>query len=123
MSVLFGPVIQQGYVVPDIQAAMQHWLARGVGPFFIENLRGIPGTYRGEESKFDDTSGSCVERRELYECFLERDCIDSGLGSQCKPVCQCHSILVPATLEPPTFSCVIDNDVTHCDGGRDVGVV
>ncbi len=53
MSVLFGPVIQQGYVVPDIQAAMQHWIARGVGPFYIENLRGIPGVYRGEEAKFN----------------------------------------------------------------------
>ena len=36
MSQLFGPCIQQGYVVPDIYAAMQHWLARGVGPFYIE---------------------------------------------------------------------------------------
>lgn len=53
MSVLFGPVIQQGYVVPDIQAAMKHWIERGVGPFFIERLRGIPGTYRGKESKFN----------------------------------------------------------------------
>jgi hypothetical protein len=53
MSVLFGPVVQQGYIVPDIQAAMQHWIARGVGPFFIENLRGYPGIYRGEEAKFD----------------------------------------------------------------------
>jgi len=53
MSVLFGPVIQQGYVVPDIQAAMQHWIARGVGPFFIEKLRGLPGIYRGDEAKFN----------------------------------------------------------------------
>jgi hypothetical protein len=36
MSRLFGPVIQQGYGVPDIGAAMDHWLARGVGPFYIE---------------------------------------------------------------------------------------
>jgi catechol 2,3-dioxygenase-like lactoylglutathione lyase family enzyme len=53
MSVLFGPVVQQGYIVPDVQAAMRHWIARGVGPFFIEKLRGYPGIYRGEEAKFD----------------------------------------------------------------------
>ena len=53
MSVLFGPVIQQGYVVPDIQAAMLHWVARGIGPFFIENLRDYPGIYRGQETRFN----------------------------------------------------------------------
>lgn len=30
MSALFGPVIQQGYVVPDVEAAMRHWIARGI---------------------------------------------------------------------------------------------
>jgi hypothetical protein len=53
MSVLFGPTVQQGYVVPDLQAAMQHWLARGVGPFFFEELRGYSGIYRGQETLFD----------------------------------------------------------------------
>lgn len=53
MSKLFGPVVQQGYVVPDIQAAMNHWLARGIGPFFIEHLRGYPGLVRGVEVILD----------------------------------------------------------------------
>lgn len=53
MSVLFGPVVQQGYVVPDIQAAMRHWIARGVGPFFIEHLREYPGVHGGAEATFD----------------------------------------------------------------------
>lgn len=53
MSKLFGPVIQQGYVVSDIEAAMQHWLARGIGPFFIETLRGYPAIVRGETVKVD----------------------------------------------------------------------
>ena len=35
MSKLFGPVVQQGYVVPDIEAGLAHWLARGVGPFYV----------------------------------------------------------------------------------------
>jgi hypothetical protein len=53
MSVLFGPTVQQGYIVPDLQAAMQHWIARGIGPFFFEELRGYPGIYDGQEAKFD----------------------------------------------------------------------
>lgn len=53
MSVLLGPPVQQGYIVPDLQSAMEHWLARGVGPFFYEELRGYPGLYRGEETSFD----------------------------------------------------------------------
>ena len=45
MSVLFGPVVQQGYVVPDVELAMQHWLARGVGPFVFVDIKNFPGIY------------------------------------------------------------------------------
>lgn len=45
MSFLFGPVVQQGYVVPDVHAAIRHWLARGVGPFFIEEHIRPAGSY------------------------------------------------------------------------------
>ncbi|NKC01090.1 MAG: hypothetical protein GKR90_21705 [Pseudomonadales bacterium] len=45
MSALFGPVIQQGYVVPDVEVAMQHWLARGVGPFVFVDISEFPGMY------------------------------------------------------------------------------
>lgn len=48
MSALFGPVIQQGYVVPDIEQAMQHWIARGVGPFFVEKHIRPKGEYDGQ---------------------------------------------------------------------------
>jgi catechol 2,3-dioxygenase-like lactoylglutathione lyase family enzyme len=53
MSMLFGPPVQQGYVVPDLRAAMEHWLARGIGPFFFEELRGYSGIFRGAETTFD----------------------------------------------------------------------
>ena len=36
MSYFFGPCVQQGYVVPDIYRAIDHWLARGVGHFYID---------------------------------------------------------------------------------------
>ncbi len=48
MSALFGPVVQQGYVVPDVEAAMRHWLARGVGPFVFVDISNFPGSYDGE---------------------------------------------------------------------------
>ena len=35
MSRLFGPLRQMGYVVPDVEAAMRHWVeVCGVGPWF-----------------------------------------------------------------------------------------
>lgn len=45
MSTLFGPVVQQGYVVPDVEDAMRHWIARGVGPFVFVDIRDFPGIY------------------------------------------------------------------------------
>ncbi len=45
MSTLFGPVVQQGYVVPDVEQAMQHWLARGIGPFVYVDIKNFPGLY------------------------------------------------------------------------------
>lgn len=47
MSTLFGPVVQQGYVVPDVEFAIEHWLARGVGPFFLQDIEGMSGQYDG----------------------------------------------------------------------------
>ena len=48
MSQLFGPVVQQGYVVPDVESAMQHWLARGVGPFVFVDIQNFSGLYDGQ---------------------------------------------------------------------------
>jgi glyoxalase/bleomycin resistance protein/dioxygenase superfamily protein len=37
MSRKFGPIFHMGYVVPDLDKAMQYWLdVMGVGPFFVE---------------------------------------------------------------------------------------
>lgn len=57
MSVLFGPAVQQGYVVPDLRSAMRHWLARGVGPFFFEELRDYSGIHDGMEIRLDLDAG------------------------------------------------------------------
>jgi hypothetical protein len=48
MSVLPGVIRQIGYVVTDLEQAMQSWVELGVGPWFV--IRGLPmrALYRGE---------------------------------------------------------------------------
>ena len=72
MSVLFGPVIQQGYVVPDIQAAMQHWIARGIGPFFVENLRDYPTTMDGQSVSVNLTAAFAYSGDQQIEVIQPR---------------------------------------------------
>lgn len=52
MSHIFGPVRQNGYVVRDIEAAMDHWInVLGIGPwFYIEDVKTDWFTHRGEAS-------------------------------------------------------------------------
>ena len=52
---LFGPIRQNGYVVRDIHAAMDHWVrVHGVGPwFFVERVKVDWFRYRGEDSPLD----------------------------------------------------------------------
>jgi len=73
MSVLFGPVVQQGYVVPDIQAAMAHWLARGVGPFFMETLRGYPAEVDAESATVDLTAAFAFSGDQQIEVIQPDD--------------------------------------------------
>ncbi len=72
MSKIFGPVIQQGYVVPDWQEAIQHWLARGVGPFFVEHLDQIPGEVNGEAVKLDLTAAFAYSGDQQIEVIQPR---------------------------------------------------
>jgi len=51
MSSLFGKVSQIGYVVQDLEAAMQQWLAMGVGPWFhVEDVSMDQFRHRGQPS-------------------------------------------------------------------------
>lgn len=49
MSRLFGPLRQMGYVVPDVEAAMHHWIhVCGIGPwFYAERLPLTSFSYMG----------------------------------------------------------------------------
>jgi hypothetical protein len=52
MSRIFGAVAQNGYVVRDIRAAMDHWInVMGVGPwFYIDRVKTDYFRYRGKDS-------------------------------------------------------------------------
>ncbi len=55
MSRLFGAVAQNGYVVKDIHAALDHWVnVMGVGPWFLfEKIQLDFFQYRGEDSPLE----------------------------------------------------------------------
>ncbi len=51
MSRIFGTIAQIGYVVNDIDAAMQHWVDLGVGPwFYVDDVETDHFRYRGVDS-------------------------------------------------------------------------
>jgi hypothetical protein len=52
MSRIFGPVRQNGYVVSDIQTAMDHWIkVMGVGPwYYIDRVKTDYFRHRGRDS-------------------------------------------------------------------------
>ncbi len=49
MSRYFGPVMQNGYLVDDLERALDHWVGvMGVGPFFvIPDVQMVNPVYRG----------------------------------------------------------------------------
>jgi hypothetical protein len=51
----FGPVVQNGFVVRDLEAAVDHWSAKvGVGPFYLLDHIQYGAVYlRGEPLSFD----------------------------------------------------------------------
>jgi hypothetical protein len=85
MSVHLGPARQNGYVVPDLDAAIEGWLGIGVGPWIVYPHIPIDGfTYRGTPGELDVSialanSGplqiELIEQRDsspsLYRDFLE----------------------------------------------------
>lgn len=57
MSIKFGEVCQIGYIVRDIEAAMQKWIALGVGPWYYRETNPISEfNYYGKPSAFPDMS-------------------------------------------------------------------
>lgn len=50
---LFGPITQIGYLVDDLQAGVQQWIDRGVGPWTCFQNVVLQGQYRGETTRIE----------------------------------------------------------------------
>lgn len=77
MSSIFGPVIQQGYVVPDIDVAIQHWLVRGIGPFFVEHLVDFEGVVGESPVKLELVAAFAYSGDQQIEVIEPKDQVDS----------------------------------------------
>ncbi|QQM45596.1 VOC family protein [Streptomyces liliifuscus] len=85
MSRIFGRIAQIGYVVRDIEASMEHWVAQGVGPwFYLERCELDHFRYRGADSALEmsaavansgDIQIELIQQRNdapsLYKDFLD----------------------------------------------------
>ena len=75
MSRLFGPVIQLGYVVPDIQIALKHWIdVIGVGPFFLfEHMHPPEAEYRGNPTDVDISAAFSYSGEQQIELIVQHN--------------------------------------------------
>lgn len=56
---LFGPVMQLGFVVPDLELAIEHWIRKvGIGPFYVlSHVQFAEAIYRGKPTGADISVG------------------------------------------------------------------
>jgi hypothetical protein len=75
MSIFFGAVRQIGYVVKDIEKAMDHWIKLGVGPWFYkEDVGSTEFRYYGEASRIPKLSIALANSGDLQiELIQQRD--------------------------------------------------
>ncbi len=73
MSALFGPFIQQGWVVPDLDAALERWVALGVGPFFVEAHIRPPGELDGRPIQADLSAAFAYSGDQQIELIEQHD--------------------------------------------------
>lgn len=75
MSQQFGAVRQVGYVVKDIEKAMRHWIALGVGPWFYkEQVESTEFNYYGKPSRLPALSIALANSGDLQiELIQQRD--------------------------------------------------
>jgi hypothetical protein len=75
MSTLFGAARQVGYVVKDIEKAMAHWAALGVGPWFYKEAVGSTEfRYYGQPSRLPRLSIALANSGELQIELIQQRC-------------------------------------------------
>ena len=75
MSIFLGGVRQIGYVVKDIEKAMEHWLKIGVGPWFYkEDVGSTEFSYYGKPSRIPKVSIALANSGDMQlELIQQRD--------------------------------------------------
>jgi hypothetical protein len=75
MNARFGPIIQNGYVVRDLERAMNHWTqVVGVGPFFVlEHIEFGELLLRGKPTRIDLTVGVAYWGAVQIELIQQQD--------------------------------------------------
>ena len=81
MSKIFGPVIQQGYVVPDLQKGMEHWVMRGVGPWLVIPSVRIPGEHYGKATETHITASFAMSGDQQIELIQPHEDTGSNIYS------------------------------------------
>lgn len=78
MNALFGPVMQLGFVVPDLERAIGHWAGLGVGPFFLlEHISFAECLYQGAPTRFDMSVGVAQWGEVQVELIQQHDRVPS----------------------------------------------
>jgi len=91
MSHLFGPIVQLGYVLPDVERMMADYIAAGIGPFFVMEPRPLVSFYQEQRSDLVISGAFAFcgnqqiellrqdnEAPSVYRDFLQR-CPEGGL--------------------------------------------
>jgi Glyoxalase/Bleomycin resistance protein/Dioxygenase superfamily len=75
MSARFNPIIQNGYVVKDLDKAMHHWSGKcGVGPFFVlEHIKFGDLYFRGQRTSIDMTAAIAYWGEMQIELIYQHD--------------------------------------------------
>lgn len=81
-----NPIVQLGYSVPDIDAAIERWRsAFNVGPIFVNREIRVQGIYRGAASVFYNTSAFIQWGNMQIELTQQLDDAPSMLRDVCPP--------------------------------------
>ena len=135
----FGPIVQMGYLVPDIERAVCHWTERlGVGPFFlIEHTPFTELWYRGRAITADQSAALAQwndMQIELVQQHDARPCLNnefSGLargglqhlGVMTRSVADDMSMLAAQGIEALQWGAVGEIRFAFLDTGQHDGLL
>jgi hypothetical protein len=135
----FGPIVQMGYLVPDIERAARHWTRTlGVGPFFwIEHTPFTELWYRGQRITADQSAALAQwgdMQIELVQQHDQRPCLNNEFVGLARGGLQHLGIMTPSVaadierhraqgIEPLQWGAVGEIRFAFLDTGQHDGLV